>query len=59
MNLGQHANFIVAAYAIASVVVVLLIFWVIVDHRRQRAILRNLESSGVTRRSARQASGAS
>ena len=59
MDLGQHANFIVAAYAIAVVVVVLLIAWVIVDHRRQRAILRNLEVSGVTRRSARQAPGPS
>ena len=57
MNLGQHANFIVAAYAIAAVVVVTLIAWVIIDHRRQRAILRDLEASGVTRRSARQASG--
>ena len=59
MNLGQHANFIVAAYAIAVVVVVVLVAWVIVDHRRQRAILRDLEASGVTRRSARQASSAS
>jgi heme exporter protein D len=56
MNLGQHANFILAAYAIATVVVVMLIAWVFVDHRRQRAILRDLEASGVTRRSARQAS---
>ena len=59
MNLGQHANFIVAAYAIAVVVVVVLVAWVIVDHRRQRAILRDLEASGVTRRSARRASSAS
>jgi heme exporter protein D len=59
MNLGQHANFILAAYAIAATVVVTLIAWVIVDHRRQRAILRDLELSGVQRRSARQASGLS
>jgi heme exporter protein D len=57
MNLGQHATFIVGAYAIAAVVVVLLIGWVIVDHRRQRTILRDLEARGVTRRSARPASG--
>ncbi len=56
MNLGQHANFIITAYAIAGVVVVLLIAWVIADHRRQRAILRDLEAGGMTRRSARQAS---
>jgi heme exporter protein D len=59
MTLGQHANFIVAAYAIAAVVVVVLIGWVIADYRRQRAILRDLESSGLTRRSARKASGSS
>jgi heme exporter protein D len=59
MDLGQHASFIVAAYAIAAAVVVMLIAWVIVDHRRQRAILRDLEVSGVTRRSARQTSGSS
>ena len=59
MNLGQHASFIVTAYAIAAVVVVALIGWVIADYRRQRAILRDLESSGLTRRSARRASGLS
>ena len=59
MNLGQHADFIVAAYAIAAIVVVVLIAWVIADHRRQRAILRDLEVSGVTRRSTRQTSGPS
>jgi heme exporter protein D len=57
MTLGQHANFIVAAYAIAAIVVVALIGWVIADYRRQRAILRDLERTGLTRRSARQASG--
>jgi len=59
MTLGQHANFIVAAYAVAAIVVVALIGWVIADYRRQRAILRDLERSGLTRRSARRASGSS
>jgi heme exporter protein D len=59
MNLGPHASFIVAAYTIAGVVVIALIGWVIADHRRQRTILQDLERSGVTRRSARQASGGS
>jgi heme exporter protein D len=59
MNLGPHASFIVAAYAIVVIVVALLIGWVIADHRRQRAILRDLEASGVQRRSARQASASS
>ena len=59
MNLGQHASFIVAAYAVAAAVVVVLIAWVIADHRRQRAILQDLEADGMTRRSARQAAGRS
>ena len=57
MDLGPHASFIVAAYAIVVVVVTVLIGWVIADYRRQRTILQDLERSGVTRRSARQASG--
>jgi heme exporter protein D len=59
MNLGQHASFIVTAYAIVVVVVALLVGWVVTDHRRQRAILRDLEASGVQRRSARPASASS
>jgi heme exporter protein D len=59
MNLGQHASFIVTAYAIVVAVVALLVGWVVADHRRQRAILRDLEASGVQRRSARPASASS
>jgi heme exporter protein D len=59
MDLGPHASFIVASYAIVVVVVIALIGWVIADYRRQRTILQDLERSGVTRRSARQASGSS
>jgi heme exporter protein D len=59
MNLGQHAAFIVAAYAIVIVVVALLIGWVVADYWRQRTILRSLESSGVQRRSARRVGAAS
>jgi heme exporter protein D len=59
MNLGQHASFIVTAYAIVVAVVALLVGWVVADHRRQRAILRDLETSGVQRRSARPASASS
>lgn len=51
MNLGQHAAFIVAAYAVALAVVAALIAWVIADHRTQRRALAELEASGVTRRS--------
>jgi heme exporter protein D len=52
MDLGPHAGFIVAAYAIAVAVVVSLIAWIVVDHRAQLRILDDLERAGVTRRSA-------
>jgi heme exporter protein D len=52
MDLGPHAGFIVAAYAIAFAVVASLIAWIVVDHRAQLRILDDLERAGVTRRSA-------
>ena len=51
MNLGPHADFIVAAYAVAALVVVLLIGWIAIDHCVQRRRVAQLESQGVTRRS--------
>jgi len=53
MDLGPHADFIVAAYAIAAVVLVLMIGWIVLDHRAQKQKLAALESQGVTRRSER------
>jgi heme exporter protein D len=53
MNLGPHADFIVAAYAMAALVVVGLIAWVVLDYRAQRRKLDGLEARGVTRRSDR------
>jgi heme exporter protein D len=50
MMLGPYASFIVCSYAIAAVVVLMLVGWVIDDHRRQQATLRGLEAKGVTRR---------
>jgi heme exporter protein D len=55
MNLGPHAAFIVAAYAVAVMVIAALIAWVAIDHRAQRRRLANLEAHGVTRRSDRAA----
>ena len=52
MDLGPHAGFIVAAYAVAVVVVAGLIAWIVLDHRTQTRILEDLERAGVTRRSA-------
>ena len=53
MNLGPHADFIVAAYAVTLFVVTALIAWVLLDHSSQRRILGDLEERGVTRRSQR------
>jgi heme exporter protein D len=52
--LGPYASFIVLSYALAALVVVALTLWVALDFRRQTQALRDLEASGITRRSARQ-----
>lgn len=49
-SFGPHANFIIAAYAVTILVVVLLIGWIITDFRRQTRILSDLESRGIRRR---------
>ena len=51
MTLGPHAAFVISAYAIAAIVVVALIAWVLVDHRAQRRLLAELEADGAVRRS--------
>ena len=53
MNLGPHATFIIAAYAIAALVVIGLILWVEIDNRMQRQQLAKLKEQGMTRRSAK------
>ena len=53
MDLGPHAAFIVGAYAVAILIVAALISWVLIDNRRQRQILSELEAKGITRRSER------
>jgi heme exporter protein D len=53
VNLGPHADFIVAAYAITVFVVALLIAWIVLDHTAQKRSLGDLEERGVTRRSRR------
>ena len=55
MPLGPYANFIVASYALVAAVVLILIVWIAIDYRRQQVRLRELEASGVTRRSGRSA----
>jgi heme exporter protein D len=53
MALGPYASFIVTSYALVAAVVLILIVWIGIDYRRQKARLRQLEASGITRRSGR------
>lgn len=55
MPLGPYASFIVTSYALVAAVVLILIVWIAIDYRQQQARLRDLEASGVTRRSGRSA----
>jgi heme exporter protein D len=52
-DLGQHAAFIVAAYAVTFVAIGALAVFIVDDDRRQRRALAELEAQGVRRRSAR------
>jgi heme exporter protein D len=51
--LGPYASFIVTSYVLVAAVVLILILWIAMDYRRQKARLRELEASGVVRRSGR------
>lgn len=53
MELGPYTSFISTAYILVAVVVLLLIIWIIVDYQAQQSRLRELEASGITRRSGR------
>ena len=55
MSLGPYASFIVTSYLLVAVVVLALIAWIVIDYRRQRTRLRELDASGVVRRSGRSA----
>ncbi len=51
MDLGPHAAFIIACYAMAAFVIIMLIAWVLADHEAQRRMLAEFEARGMTRRS--------
>ena len=53
MSLGPYTSFIMTSYALVAIVVLLLILWIAADYRTQKARLRELEASGITRRSGR------
>jgi heme exporter protein D len=51
IDLGTHAGFIIAAYAVFVVVTLGVIVWVMLDGAAQRKALAELEARGVRRRS--------
>ena len=53
MNLGPHADFIIASYAVTAFVVAAMVAWVVLDHSALKRVLGDLEEQGVTRRSRR------
>jgi heme exporter protein CcmD len=55
MSLGPYTSFIVASYLAAALVVVVLTVWVALDYRHQKQRLRELDESGIVRRSGRSA----
>ena len=55
MSLGPYSSYIVTSYTLVAAIVVILIIWIAIDYRRQKQRLRELEASGVTRRSGRTA----
>ena len=57
MSLGPYAPFIVTSYLAAALVAALLIAWIVIDYHNQKWRLRELEESGVVRRSGRGATG--
>jgi heme exporter protein D len=55
MPLGPYAPFIVTSYLLVTLVVLILVAWIAIDYRRQTMRLRELDASGVVRRSGRSA----
>ncbi len=53
MDLGPHAQFIIASYAVVVVVLGGLIVWLWVDGARQKRLMADLEARGIRRRSAK------
>lgn len=49
---GAHLGFVAAAYAVTGLVLAGLLAWLVLDGRRQRAQLADLEARGIRRRSA-------
>lgn len=52
-DLGQHAAFIIAAYAVTFAAIAALALFIVEDDRKQRRLLAELDAKGIRRRSAR------
>ena len=50
MSLGPYTSFIVTSYTLVAAVVLILIGWIALDYRNQRARLRELEAAHVVKR---------
>lgn len=46
-----HTFFVAAAYAASAIALIGLIVWTVADHRARKREIRELESSGIRRRS--------
>jgi heme exporter protein D len=55
MSLSPYASFIVTSYTLVTIVLLMLIIWIAIDYRNQKERLRELDESGITRRSQRNA----
>lgn len=50
---GRHAEFVIAAYGMAAVVIAALIVWIKADKARLEKEMTALEASGIRRRSSK------
>ncbi|MDQ2954080.1 MAG: heme exporter protein CcmD [Pseudomonadota bacterium] len=55
MNLGSHSHFIIAAYMAVLMIIGALIAWIVLDYWALKRALGELEESGMTRRSKKNA----
>jgi heme exporter protein D len=55
MALGPYTSFIVTSYLLVAAMVLILIGWITLDYRLQKQRLRELDASGIARRSGRSA----
>ncbi|MBA8817814.1 heme exporter protein CcmD [Ochrobactrum sp. P6BS-III] len=56
--MSNHLGFVVAAYGITIVALVLTVGWIFIDQRIQKNELKRLEAQGVRRRSSKPAGSA-